>query len=751
MAMIRQLGKPTLFLTVSAGEKIWPELLQCLSTLNMNKTISIEEALHLDDAEKSELVTRDPVTCARYSDYKENKLLLLLNRDNSVFDEYLIEDSYERVEFQVRGSPHEHIFFWIKDAPIYDPTNCESVKECIQFIDRFIACKYDKNDVFMTVQRHRHTHTCYKGTKSKMKCRFNFPQPIMNRTMILDPLNNDDKSDKIGKTLSEIRNLMLYFSKKQELVSFEDILIKLKITEDQYIVALRSSLKRPQVFLKRSSLEVNINCYNKTILHLFEANIDVQFVLEVYGIASYIINYVGKVDAGLSKLLRDAESDVNSGNINVKEKFRKITNIFLNNNLMWAQEAAYHVLSLPLSKSSRQTIYINTSPINERALMLKSPTELRKLNSESNEIFMDNVVTKYVNRPPTLEKTCLADFVSSYSKRKIQSNGNDDELIEYRPKEKVAIIRYRRYKLDQDSFNYYRKQILLFLAWRNEAYEVENVDTENVYLDNIEIIEHNRQKYSIIGDDVLDRALENVQNEIQHVQDEEINSFLAEELPGHQQIDILQQDGKEICKDKFYNRFICPKRVSPKELLNIMSKLNNLQRDFVMHVLNSFKRHKLPLKIFLSGSAGVGKSTIIKCIYQMITNYHDNLPGSEKDKLAVLLCAPSGKAAFLINGITLLTAFALPVVQFGGRMPELSADLANNIREKLFHLKLLIIDEISMVGSTLLSRVDTRLRQIRRINKPFGDLSVIVVDDLNQLPPVMDSPIYKIGESITGE
>ena len=181
--------------------------------------------------------------------------------------------------------------------------------------------------------------------------------------------------------------------------------------------------------------------------------------------------------------------------------------------------------------------------------------------------------------------------------------------------------------------------------------------------------------------------------------------------------------------------------------MKLMLSLNCEQREFVMHVLNCFKNMLLPIRIFLSGSAGVGKSMIIRCLYQLITNYFDNLPGATKDKLVVLLCAPSGKTAFLINGVTLHTAFALPVSQFGGQMPELSADLANKIREKLFDLKLLIIDEVSMVGSTLLSRVDTRLRQIMGKNQEFGGVSVILVGDLNQLPPVMDSPIYKCNKS----
>jgi ATP-dependent exoDNAse (exonuclease V), alpha subunit - helicase superfamily I member len=190
-------------------------------------------------------------------------------------------------------------------------------------------------------------------------------------------------------------------------------------------------------------------------------------------------------------------------------------------------------------------------------------------------------------------------------------------------------------------------------------------------------------------------------------------------------------------------RFTIPKRISAENLVKMLENLNTRQGKFVHYVLDRFKTDQVPLRIFLSGSAGVGKSTVINALYQSVTKYFDDLPGGNKDKIVVLLTAPSGKAAFLINGVTLHTAFALPVSQFSGSMPELSADIANSIREKLFHAKLFIIDEISMVGSTLLSRVDTRLRQIMGKHETFGGLSVIVVGDLSQLPPVMDFPLYK--------
>ncbi|GLV33460.1 hypothetical protein CBL_20198 [Carabus blaptoides fortunei] len=54
---------------------------------------------------------------------------------------------------------------------------------------------------------------------------------------------------------------------------------------------------------------------------------------------------------------------------------------------------------------------------------------------------------------------------------------------------------------------------------------------------------------------------------------------------------------------------------------------------------------------------------------------------------------------------------------------------------------------LEAVGSTLLSGVDTRLRQIVGVNSSFGGVSVLLVGDLHQLPPVMDAPIYKFSNS----
>ncbi|XP_071576628.1 uncharacterized protein [Temnothorax nylanderi] len=246
----------------------------------------------------------------------------------------------------------------------------------------------------------------------------------------------------------------------------------------------------------------------------------------------------------------------------------------------------------------------------------------------------------------------------------------------------------------------------------------------------------------LIGDAEIDNALTQAQRDQQEIEDEEEESFMKIKIQKEQEIDIFGQTGVADCSKESRRKISSPPKATKEEMMNILQKLNDKQREIAMHILHCFKTNNLPIKLYISGSAGVGKSTVINAIYQLLLNYFEDIPSEKNNSLKILLCAPSGKAAFLIGGVTLHTAFALPITQYGGQMPELSADVANTIRENLFELKLFIIDEISMVGSTMFSRIDTRLRQIMGRNTSFGGVSVLMVGDLYQLPPVMDTSIY---------
>ena len=71
--------------------------------------------------------------------------------------------------------------------------------------------------------------------------------------------------------------------------------------EELLRLAVRSSLNAPTAFLKRKPNELRINNYNPPCLKAWRANMDIQFVFDVYACAMYIVsyNYVYKVPSRL--------------------------------------------------------------------------------------------------------------------------------------------------------------------------------------------------------------------------------------------------------------------------------------------------------------------------------------------------------------------------------------------------------------------------------------------------------------------
>ena len=109
----------------------------------------------------------------------------------------------------------------------------------------------------------------------------------------------------------------------------------------------------------------------------------------------------------------------------------------------------------------------------------------------------------------------------------------------------------------------------------------------------------------------------------------------------------------------------------------------------------------------------------------------------EPDDVVVLLTAPTGVAAFNISGMTLHSALLLGTSKYTGFQP-LSHDKLNTLRTKLSKLALIIVDEVSMVGSNMLLEIHKILQQIKGVTAEvtFGGVSILAVGDLYQLPPV---------------
>ena len=156
-----------------------------------------------------------------------------------------------------------------------------------------------------------------------------------------------------------------------------------------------------------------------------------------------------------------------------------------------------------------------------------------------------------------------------------------------------------------------------------------------------------------------------------------------------------------------------PSLTSDSEFNSNVRKLNQKQRQLfdVVHswaknVLKSqslnphtFEKTK-PLHVFLTGNAGCGKSFLMKVIYQSLTKTlsHGDVV-IEKPK--VLLMAPTGVAATQVDGTTKHTALGTPVRHIGTKLPLLPDKMKRSLRNLLSDLKVIIIDEISMVSNKI--------------------------------------------------
>lgn len=339
---------------------------------------------------------------------------------------------------------------------------------------------------------------------------------------------------------------------------------------------------------------------------------------------------------------------------------------------------------------------------------------------------------------------CLADYVTGYKdnvvKNKVFYAGKNNNR---NVREKRKVLKYCRFKDDNEA-DFYREQILLFLPWRNEKKEVEEVNHKDVYFSNQAKIESIKSIFNLISRDEMDeieKSLNEKTNEemCDISEDEELEDFSLFSKAGKNEPKI--DKNHEIIDSKKF-KWNKPDPISDDDLKAEMIKLNSKQREVAMHVLNSFKTgDNLPLKIFISGQAGTGKSVLIKVLYQLITRYFNNENRGEinLDDEVVLLTASTGIAAHLIGGNTLHSAFKIMP-----KIHRISPDITNTIRSKPRRVKLIIVDEASMVGASLLNQLNERLKLLSGKNIDFGGLSVIFVGDLMQLPPVMDRPIFAV-------
>ena len=148
----------------------------------------------------------------------------------------------------------------------------------------------------------------------------------------------------------------------------------------------------------------------------------------------------------------------------------------------------------------------------------------------------------------------------------------------------------------------------------------------------------------------------------------------------------------------------------------------SIEQEFVF---NKLKRGE---NVFLSGSAGTGKSFLIK-------HFVDYL---KLNKSKFRVCALTGTAALLLNcNATTLHSWAGIGLGIGNREKITFTVLKNKKKTQNWkRTKILIVDEVSMLSLKLFEVLENIARHIHNGHEIFGGMQVIFTGDFGQLPPI---------------
>ena len=408
-------------------------------------------------------------------------------------------------------------------------------------------------------------------------------------------------------------------------------------------------------------------------------------------------------------------------------------------------EASDLLLGHHLMEKSEAVQWVKVGMPHKRNRRLKKHKELTAMvqgNPDCDEIFEENLVdTHCPQRPCAMASVCLYDFVALYVFDGRDRNGER----QYRRRLTPQLVNHMAFdpeKEDQRE-SYYYSLVLLFVPFREESCLLEESETAEQAFNRL-----------LPGDSNCSTHHSRLQTMLAaKVSVTAINK--ARDADGmEEKIDMTDDDQPQLLGEaRSAMKDVADMAVKQTSTLSLEERMAMLNVD-QRRVFDNIKAHLLhqeqhdskscscdftPLRMFVSGVGGTGKSFLIETIDQLTSKIWPS------GGTTCAIAAPTGLAAFNVGGMTLHRLFQLPIEHEGKTsmywpLPKASHKV---MKTTLHDMKLLIVDEVSMVSSLTLAYVHLRLEEIFGEQEWFGSKNVLFVGDLLQLQPVNGQPVFE--------
>ena len=576
-------------------------------------------------------------------------------------------------------------------------------------------CETDKNadlaNLINIVQRHTHCSTKYclkKVSESELQCRFNFPKPLCKETHLefepIHPHHNDCE-------------------------------YKLKVVT------------------KRN--DTRINNYQQLQLQNWRANCDIQLITSFRECIEYVTKYAAKGEPR-SHAVKEAFCSVmqtSSSESCVRQALNTVIMKSLGQRDFSAQETMHHLLSLKLVSSTFKVVSVSLDGS-------------RKVNSQvegnNDQITCNSLLDFYANRHMfrDLDQDMMHMNFDQFATKYRTSAG---KIVKQQNNIVVKFFPQIPSKADSAKYSLFCKyQLIRFKPWALHIHNAwdNKVDNPSTYPEEWRAFLSTEYAKATIVD--WSEQMELIEDKIathstvsshlarintQHQEQEEwmqVASFVQHSIDQNSQLITTDSHNWSEARNNYTTQQLgeMPQWITQQkshvlvmrestQVLSTQSFTAMQQKAYDIvsnHYQSSVRGNSVALRMIINGEAGTGKSFLITALKNLL-----------QDKCCIT--ATTGKAAHNVNGITIHSLLKLPVSKQQAK--ALSGQSLIQLQDDLRVTEYIVIDEYSMLGQATMAWIDRRCREATgKVNDIFGGVSIILVGDPAQLPPVADKPLY---------